>query len=98
MSQAIYQGQTKLRIRLNTNISIDVGDTLTIKGKRPDDSTFQWVCTVIDFETGLIEYKVQTGDLDVVGEYVAWAHISDVGGDVAAGYPFNFTVKTEGEF
>lgn len=93
----IYQNQTKLVFKVTTKIKADAGDSLRIKVIKPDQSTAEWIATITNFETGQIEYKVQTGDLSQIGDYKAWAYITDVGGDEAAGEPFEFTVYEEGK-
>jgi len=92
----IYNGQTKLRIRLDTSQNISGADAY-IKYKKPSGKTGTWTATVDDAASGTIYYAVGAGDIDEAGQWKFWAYITFGGGLSAPGKVAVVQVYDEGD-
>ena len=92
----IYNGQSKLRIRLDTSQDIS-GATAEIKYKKPSGNTGKWTAVVEDYTNGIIYYDVVAGDVDESGKWKFWAYITFSGGLVAPGKVAVVNVYEEGD-
>ncbi len=93
----IYLNQTALRIKLDTGADISGASALLIKYTKPDGTTSgSWVAIQFAAGSTIIYYDLSTAVIDVIGEWVVWAHVTFADGRVAAGDPFVFEVYMEG--
>jgi hypothetical protein len=92
----IYQGQTDLTIALSTKKDLTGATSLKIKFKKPDGISGEWTATTPNAVEGIIEYEVDSNDVDTVGKWTVWAKIIDVGGLISIGEPTTFQVHKEG--
>ena len=97
----IYVNQTKLRLQLNTGVSIESGDAPYIKYKKPDsDTVLTLVAEILDPDDGSIYYDFKdestSETLDTVGVWMFWSYIVFNDGLVAPGEPVSIRVYEEG--
>ena len=94
----IYKGQDALTIRLTVGQDITSANPVLIKYKKPSGETGSWMATIVTASTGVIGYTMaDTDQLDEVGKWVFWAHITFSDGKVAAGESVEKWVYDEGE-
>ena len=93
---SIYQGQTALKIILNTKTDVS-GSTPRINYLKPDNSTTgSWPAAVLNGTAGTIEYDfTATGPVDDDGTWKVRAKITFGDGRVALGKVARMTVKRE---
>jgi len=93
----IFVGQTALNIRLKTGISLATSKAWAIKYRKPTGATGSWVAVVYDSPTGVIQYTIgSASDLDVVGTWAMWSHVTFNDNTVAAGEAVAIPVYAEG--
>jgi hypothetical protein len=97
----IFKSQTKLRIQVDLDLDATediVGATpVLIKYIKPDGTEGSFTATIEDAFKGIIYYDiVSVSDIDVVGKWTLWAHITFSSGKIAAGEPFIMEVFNEG--
>ncbi len=93
----IYVNQTSLKLEAEVKADLTNANTVLIKYIKPDDSTGQFTATVTDATFGVIEYIITSStDIDQVGDWTFWGHITFSNGDVIAGEPHCETVYKEG--
>lgn len=94
----IYLNQSKLRLQLNTGVTIESGDVLYIKYKKPGSTTTNtFTAEELGTTNGAIYYDFQAGELDTIGLWTFWAYIVFDDGGVAAGEAVKLRVFNEGE-
>lgn len=93
----IYQNQSSLRITATTGVDISGATALAIKYRKPSGTEGSWTATESDATEGIIYYDlVDENDLDEVGAWAIWGHVTFSDGRSAPGEPFTLTVKEEG--
>jgi hypothetical protein len=95
---AIYTGQSRLYLELDTFTDLTNMASAKICYKKPDGTSGYW--TAVRSGTGTntkIRYvfAINTA-VDVVGVWTAWAEITFTDSRVGLGDPFTFEVKTPG--
>lgn len=95
----IYINQTALIIRARCLESVTGYATLLIKYIKPDKvTTGSFNATMFDEDTGRIQYKISSeDDLDQLGTWKFWAHITFSDGTWVAGEPFSKKIWEEGK-
>ncbi len=96
MANKIYSGQTELRIRLTTGVSIS-GATCQVKYKKPSGQEGAWDATIEDAAAGIIYYNVTSGDIDESGTWRFWAGVTWGDGDFAPGEGMSVKIFEEGD-
>lgn len=102
MIQQVFKNQTALQIKLITGINLTNVRNITptgakIKYRKPDATEGEWEAFIDNAEFGSIFYDVQnTTDLDQVGEWVLWSHITFLDGRSAPGATTTLQVIDEG--
>ena len=97
----IYKGQTELKLRAKLKLTDD--ETITgatpvlLKYTKPDGTSGSFTATIEDEFEGIIFYIITSAnDIDMVGKWTFWAHITFANSNVAAGVPYNIEVFNEG--
>lgn len=94
----IYKGQDALTIRLTTGQDITDATPVLIKYRKPSGVEGSWTASITTALTGVISYTMaDTNQLDEVGLWTFWAHITFSDGKVAAGEPVEKWVYNEGD-
>ena len=95
----IYIGQSDLTLFCQTDkdlTEIEI-DEAVIAFRKPNGESGSFPATVADATTGTLKYDVASStDIDVVGQWTAWAKITDAQGLVSIGQPYLFKVHKEG--
>jgi len=93
----IYVGQSKLRLQLNTGVTIESGDVLWIKYCKPGSSSVEvFVAEELGTPAGAIYYDFDIGDLDTAGIWKFWAYIIFNDGREAPGESISIRIYNEG--
>jgi len=94
----IYKGQSALTIRLTVGQDITDATPVVIKYRKPSGVEGSWTASIITAATGVISYTMaDTAQLNEVGLWTFWAHITFSDGKVAPGEPVKKWVYNEGE-
>lgn len=64
-----YVGDIGTRIRIRMCTDITNATTTQFKVKKPDGIEYTWVCTIEEYEDGIIYYRTKYGDFDQAGRY-----------------------------
>lgn len=93
----IYKGQTELSIRVNTGVDITGATAVLLKYKDPNGLEGSFTATIYDSYEGIINYDIVSSlDLNVVGKWTFWSHITFANAKSAPGKPFTLEVFKEG--
>lgn len=92
----IYVGQTDLTIQLVTGKNIHNAQSVRIKYKNPLGVLGEFVASVANSGTGIIEYNVlSVNDINVSGNWTLWAKVVDAQGLISFGEPAVMNVSKE---
>lgn len=100
---SIYVAQTALNYIMTvknavTGLPIDLtGSTVLIKAKKPSGAIVSYSATITDAVNGVAEYQVQSGDIDITGQWNFWAHVTFPDSTVAMGSVHREVVLPEGQ-
>ena len=92
---SVYNGQSKLRIELDTTIDVSGATTRIIKYKKPSGITGQWTAS-LKSDKQTIYYDVQVGDINEANEWTVWSHVTWTGNINAPGEPVKIKFLQEG--
>ena len=93
----IYLNQSSLEITLTTKVDITGASARLIKYEKPSGDTGEWAAAEVDPGVGSIKYIFTGTELDELGTWKLWAHVTFPGGRSAPGELVNMVVSTEGE-
>jgi len=94
----IYKGQDALTIQLTVGQDITSATPVLIKYRKPSGLEGSWIAAIVTAATGIIGYTMaDTDQLNEVGKWTFWAHITFSDGKVAPGEPIEKWVYNEGE-
>lgn len=89
-----YQTALKIEARVKQDIT---GATCIIKYTKPDGSTSDsWPGTIDNATNGVFYYELLAGDLDEVGDWLMWSHVTFSDGKTAPGEVVTVTIYDEG--
>lgn len=72
----IFVNQSKLRLQLNTEVSLQSGDVPTIRYCKPDSTTIEeFDAQILNAVDGSIYYDFADGELDTAGIWTFWAYV-----------------------
>ena len=92
----IYQGQSSLRLVLNTYVDLTGIQSATIRFTKPDGSTGELDAGAPNPEEGLVSHEFVEGELDAAGWWRFWAFVTFADGRTAAGEAARVHVWREG--
>ena len=91
-------GATDQVITVNVSKNLTGYETALIKYRKPNNVTGQFVATVTNVTTGVIQYAIQSAsDIDMAGNWVFWAYVEYENGKIGIGEPFFVSAKNEGQ-
>jgi hypothetical protein len=94
---AIYVGQSALRIRLLLNVDITGAQETLIKFSKPSGETGEWNAEVESDSEGIIYYDLlEPSDLDEAGDWVFWGSVQFEDGRIAPSRAIVVKVRIEG--
>jgi len=94
---AIYVGQSALRMRLLLGIDIIGAQEVLIKYTKPSGETGEWNAEVESDSEGIIYYDLlEPSDLDEAGDWVFWGSVQFEDGRIAPSRAIVVMVRTEG--
>lgn len=98
MIKKIYELQTELTIKADTEVDITGASATLIKYIKPDGTTGSFTASIDNAVNGIIAYDiVDNTDIVGVGKWILWAHVTFASGKYAAGTPFTMEVFSEGD-
>jgi len=93
----LIKGQTALRIKLCTNVSLSSVTSARIKYIKSNGITGYWAAE-LESATDSIYYDIlSSNDLDVAGIWKMWSYLIFTNGNIATGKTVEFLVVDEGE-
>ena len=93
----IYKGQSALTIRLTVGQDITSANPVLVKYKKPSGVEGSWTASIADATEGTISYTMaDTDQIDEIGLWTFWAHVTFADGKVAPGEPVEKWVYDEG--
>ena len=92
----IFNGQTVLRITLNTFVDLEGIERAVIKYRKPNGKNGDFSAAVEDAEKGIIFHECIEGDIDCSGWWSFWAFITFFNGRTAAGQAAKVYIWKEG--
>lgn len=99
--EKVYVGQTKLRIKIKTNIDLSTieYETVNLKVLNPaGNNTQSWIATIDDEEEGIVYFDLSTMIyFDEEGDWVIWPEIIFYDNKKAYGTPVVVKVYNEGQ-
>lgn len=73
----IYQGQSKVTIKLNTGSSLEGVSEAIIMYRKPDKTVDEWTGEITDEVNGIVEHEVLTeSELDQTGSWTLWLSLT----------------------
>lgn len=91
----IFENQSALEIRLDTEIDISGCTAMKIKYKKPSGTEGEWTATAYDTTT--VKYSFTGTELDEDGIWIFWPYVTMADGRVAPGQAVTQRVYAEGE-
>lgn len=91
----IYLNQNSLRIELETEVDINGATATLIKFEKPSGDTGEWSASVSDPGAGKIYYDLTGTELDEIGNWMLWAHVTFSDTRHAPGEPTRLVVYEE---
>lgn len=91
----IYVGQD-FKIQLTTGQDITNAQSVKIKYKNPAGVLGEWIGTIENASTGVINYDVLAVNNTIVGTWLVWVKITDVNGSILIGESSSFVIYKEG--
>ena len=93
----IFNGQSALRIAVNTFCDLDGVISAVIKYRKPNGKTGEFAAAVGNTAEGVIFHEVIEGEIDASGWWVFWAFIVFPDGRTAAGEAAKVYIWNEGK-
>ena len=90
-----YLGQSSLDITVSFDDDI-TGASVLIEYRKPDGIEGSWAATIVEVLPACIYYACADGDIDAVGKWTLWLHITYADGRDAYSEPFYMRVYTPG--
>lgn len=73
----IYQGQSKVTIKLNAGSSLEGVSEAIIMYRKPDKTVDEWIGEITDEDNGIVEHEVLTeSELDQTGSWTLWLSLT----------------------
>jgi hypothetical protein len=88
----VYVGDVGVKFIVHTGIDLKDAITTQLQVKKSDGTPATWNTTAATVDTMDMEYISETGDLDVVGTYTAYAYVEFSGDSKHSGQAFKFKV------
>lgn len=92
----VYNGQSKLKIRLDSKVDVSGATTKRIKYSKPGGTTGYFNASV-EADNQTIYYAFQDGDIDESGVWTFWPYVVFSDGRDAPGESVEIKFYTEGE-
>lgn len=89
-------GATDQKLVVNVGKSLSGYDVAYINAIAPDKTEKKFTATVSNVPSGIMEYQLQTGDIDLAGNWVFYAEVVYLDGKIGYGKPFMVSAKNKG--
>lgn len=92
----VFQGQSSLRLRVTVSRNLSDAQECLIKYLKPDGTDGSWAADIESVENGIIYYDLSDDELDQVGWWTVWAHVTFTDARSAPGDGVKLHVFAEG--
>lgn len=89
----IYKGTTSLRFIVNTGANLTDASSVSLVYCRPRFGQSSFVATITDALNGVVQYDVESGDIDDYGIWTMYAEITFNDGSILRGSEEQFKVE-----